>query len=136
MRFGERYGYGNILIRTQPGKTKEALASLETLCKQLNPQFPFSYSFSDEEYQKLYRNEQIISKLSNAFAFLAIFISSLGLLGLVMFTVEQRTKEIGIRKVLGATADSIVQLMSADFIKLVFIAIIIAAPIAFWAMTK
>lgn len=135
MQVEERYGNGNILIRTQPGKTKEALASLEKLCKQLNPQFPFSYSFSDEEYQKLYRNEQVVSNLSNAFAFLAIFISSLGLLGLVMFTAEQRTKEIGIRKVLGATVSSIVQLMSADFIKLVFIAIIIAVPIAWWAMS-
>jgi putative ABC transport system permease protein len=136
MKFGERYGYGDILIRTQPGKTKEALASLEKLCKELNPQFPFSYSFSDEEYQKLYRNEQIVGKLSDAFAFLAIFISCLGLLGLVMFTAEQRTKEIGIRKVLGATVSGIVQLMSADFIKLVFIAIIIATPIGGWTMTK
>jgi len=136
MQIGEKGDYGNILIRTQPGKTKQALANLETLCKKLNPQFPFSYSFSNEEYQKLYRNEQIVGKLSNAFAFLAIFISCLGLLGLVMFTAEQRTKEIGIRKVLGATVSSIVQLMSADFIKLVFIAILIAAPIAWWAMTK
>ncbi len=135
MQVEERYGNGLILIRTQPGKTKEALASLEKLCKELNPQFPISYSFSDEEYLKLYRNEQIVSKLSNAFAFLAIFISCLGLLGLVMFTAEQRTKEIGIRKVLGATASSIVQLMSVDFIKLVFIAIIIAIPIAWCAMS-
>lgn len=135
MQVEERYGNGNILIRAQPGKTKVALASLETICNQLNPQFPFSYSFSDEEYQKLYRNEQIVGKLSNAFAFLAIFISCLGLLGLVMFTAQQRIKEIGIRKVLGATAGSIVQLMSADFIKLVFIAIIIAIPIAWWAMS-
>ncbi len=136
MQIGEKGDYGNILIRTQPGKTKEALASLEALCKEFNPQFPFSYSFSNEEYQKLYRNEQIVGKLSNAFAFLAIFISCLGLLGLVMFMAEQRTKEIGIRKVLGATVSSIVQLMSMDFIKLVFIAIVIATPIAWWAMTK
>lgn len=135
MQVEERYGSGNILIRTQPGKTKDALASLEKLYKGLNPGFPFSYSFSDEEYQKLYRNEQIVSKLSNAFACLAIFISCLGLLGLVMFTAEQRTKEIGIRKVLGATVSSIAQLMSVDFIKLVFIAIIIAIPIAWWAMS-
>ncbi|WP_299287254.1 ABC transporter permease [uncultured Mucilaginibacter sp.] len=134
MRFGERYGYGDILIRTQPGKTKEALASLEALCKKFNPQFPFSYSFSNEEYQKLYRNEQIVNKFSNAFAFLAIFISCLGLLGLVMFTAEQRTKEIGIRKVLGATVIGIVQLMSADFLKLVIVAIIIASPLTWWAM--
>ncbi len=135
MQVREGYSHGNILIRTQPGKTKEALASLETLWRQLNPQFPFSYSFSEEEYQKLYRNEQVIGKLSDAFAFLAIFISCLGLLGLVMFTAEQRTKEIGIRKVLGASISGIVQLISADFFKLVFIAILIASPIAWWAMT-
>lgn len=135
IQVSEEGNYGNILIRTQPGKTKVALASLERLCKELNPKFPFSYSFSDEEYQKLYKNEQVVSKLSNAFAFLAIFISCLGLLGLVMFTAEQRTKEIGIRKVLGASVTSIVQLMSVDFIKLVFIAIIIASPVAWWAMT-
>jgi len=133
MRLGE--GGGNIVIRTQAGKTKDALATLETLCKKLNPQFPFSYTFSDEEYQKLYRNEQVIRKLSNAFAFLAIFISCLGLLGLVMFTAEQRTKEIGIRKVLGASVSGIVKLMSGEFIKPVFIAIIIASPIAWWTMS-
>ena len=135
MQFGERGSNGNILIRTQPGKTKDALVTLETLCKQLNPQFPFSYTFSNEEYQKLYQNEQVISKLSTAFAFLAIFISCLGLLGLVMFTAEQRTKEIGIRKVLGASVSGIVQLMSADLIKLVFIAVLIASPVALWVMT-
>lgn len=136
MRIGEGGDYGNILIRTQPGKTREALASLQSLCRELNPQFPFSYSFSDEEYLKLYRSEQIISKLSNAFAFLAIFISCLGLLGLVMFTAEQRTKEIGIRKVLGASVMGIVQLITTDFLRLVFIAVIIASPIAWLAMNS
>ena len=134
MQLRDRGDYGIILIRTEPGETKEALASLETLCKQLNPSFPFAYTFSDEEYQKLYNNEQIVRKLSNAFAFLAIFISCLGLLGLVMFTAEQRTKEIGIRKVLGASVAGIVQLMSADFIKLILVAILIASPLAWWTM--
>jgi len=134
IQFGENEDYGNILLRTQPGKTKQALASIETLYKQFNPAFPFTYSFTDEEYQKLYNNEQVISKLSNAFAFLAIFISCLGLLGLVIFTAEQRTKEIGIRKVLGASVKSIIQLLSVDFLRLVFIAILIASPIAWWAM--
>ncbi len=135
IQFSTKQVNGNVLVRTQPGKTKEALTSLETICKRLNPQFPFSYSFSDEEYQKLYRNEQIVGKLSNAFAFLAIFISCLGLLGLVIFTAEQRTKEIGIRKVLGASVPGIAQLISSDFLKLVFIAILIASPLAWWSMT-
>jgi len=128
--------YGSILVRTSPGKTKQALASLESVCRKLNPEYPFSWSFSDEAYQKLYTSEQVVSKLSDAFSCLAIFISCLGLLGLVMFSAEQRTKEIGIRKVLGASVMGIVQLMSADFLKLVFIAILIASPIAWWAMSE
>jgi putative ABC transport system permease protein len=126
------HDFGNILARTQAGKTREALHRLEALCKQLNPRFPFTYTFSDEAYQKLYRNEEVISKLSHAFSFLAIFISCLGLLGLVMFTAEQRTKEIGIRKVLGASVAGIVRLISTDFLELVFVAILLACPIAWW----
>lgn len=125
---------GNILIRTEPGKTKMALINIEKLCRELNPAFPFTYVFADEQYKQLYNNERTISKLSNAFALLAIFISCLGLFGLVMFTAEQRTKEIGIRKVLGASVRNIIQLMSADFLKLVLIAVIIACPAAWWAM--
>jgi putative ABC transport system permease protein len=126
--------YGDILIRTQPGKTKEALASLETLCKELNPNFPFTYYFSDEQYQKLYKSEQIVGRLSNIFAFLAIFISCMGLLGLAMFTAEQRVKEIGIRKVLGASVTSLFALISTEFLLLVVIALLIASPIAWYVM--
>ena len=125
LRYGEKNTWGNILVRTEAGKTKQALASLEKICKTLNPQFPFTYSFADEEYQKLYMSEQIISKLSNYFAFLGIFISCLGLLGLAIFTAEYRTKEIGIRKVLGASVASLFTLLSKEFILLVFIALVI-----------
>jgi ABC-type antimicrobial peptide transport system permease subunit len=136
IRLREKEDYGSALIRTQPGKTKEALASLERLCKQMNPNFQFTYSFSDEQYKKLYNNEQIISKLSDGFAFLAIFISCLGLLGLAMFTAEQRVKEIGIRKVLGASVASLFALLSREFLILVFIALVIASPLAWYAMNK
>ena len=132
--FNDSLDYGSILVRTEAGKTEQAIASVEKLCHELNPEFPFTYSFVDEQYDKLYNSEQVVSKLSDAFAFLAVLISCLGLLGLVMFTAEQRTKEIGIRKVLGASVVNIVRLMSADFLKLVFIAIIIASPVAWWAM--
>jgi ABC-type antimicrobial peptide transport system permease subunit len=135
IRFGEQEDYGNMLVKTQPGKTKEALASLESLWKQINPAFPFAYTFSDEEYQKLYQNEQIVTKLSNAFAFLAIFISCLGLLGLAMFTAEQRIKEIGIRKVLGASVGSLFSLLSSEFLVLVIIALFIALPVSWYAMS-
>ncbi|MBC7919788.1 MAG: ABC transporter permease [Ferruginibacter sp.] len=136
LRLGETDDYGSALIRTEPGQTKEALASLEKLTKQLNPKFPFTYYFSDEEYQKLYQSEQVVGKLSNYFAFLAIFISCLGLLGLAAFTAEQRTKEIGVRKVLGASVGDIVALLSTDFLKLVLLANLIAWPLAWWATNR
>jgi predicted permease len=136
LRYSQNMDYGSILVRTMPGKTKEALASLETVAKQLNPNFQFSYTFSDDAYNKLYNNEQIVSKLSDGFAFLAIFISSLGLLGLAMFTAEQRLKEIGIRKVLGASVGSLFALLSSEFLALVIIALLIATPVAWYGMNK
>jgi ABC-type antimicrobial peptide transport system permease subunit len=126
--------FGVMLVRTEPGKTKEALASLEKVYKDINPNYPFGYQFMDQEYDKLYRNEQVVAKLSNAFAILAIMISCLGLLGLVMLSAEQRTKEFGIRKVLGATVTNIINLLSQDFLKLIVIAFCIAAPLAGYFM--
>lgn len=126
--------FGVIIVRTEPGKTKEALASMEKAYKAVNPNFPFAYKFMDQEYEKLYRNELVVTKLSNIFAGLAILISCLGLLGLVMFSAEQRTKEFGIRKVLGATVANIVSLLSQDFLKLVTISFCIAAPLAGYFM--
>ena len=136
LRLGENIDWGQALVRTQPGKTKEALASLEKVCKELNPKFPFTYKFSDEEYAKLYKSEQVVSQLANYFAFLAIFISCLGLLGLVMFTAEQRTKEFGIRKVLGASPVTLFNLLSKEFLLLVLIAMVIASPLAWLAMNN
>ncbi|HYK44556.1 MAG TPA: ABC transporter permease [Parafilimonas sp.] len=136
LRLGENIEWGEALVRTQPGKTKQALASLEKVCKELNPQFPFTYKFSDQEYQNLYKSEQVVSQLSDYFAFLAIFISCLGLLGLVMFTAEQRTKEFGIRKVLGASAGTLFGLLSKEFLLLVAIALIIATPLAWLLMNN
>ncbi|MEO7992694.1 MAG: ABC transporter permease [Chryseolinea sp.] len=126
--------FGVIMVRTEPGKTIEALASLEQVCKDINPNYPFAYQFVDQEYAKLYANEQLITKLTNVSAVLAILISCLGLLGLVMFSAEQRTKEFGIRKVLGATVTNIATLLSQDFIKLVILSFCIAAPIAGYFM--
>ncbi|MBC7828465.1 MAG: ABC transporter permease [Chitinophagaceae bacterium] len=136
IRYGEKETYGSAMVRIGSGKTKQAIAGLEKLCKQLNPQFPFTYYFSDDEYQKLYKSEQVVSKLANSFAFLAIFISCLGLLGLAMFTAEQRTREIGIRKVLGASISSLFALMSKEFMFLVCISLVIASPVAWWLMNN
>jgi ABC-type antimicrobial peptide transport system permease subunit len=128
--------WGNVIIRTEKGKTKEAIASMEKIYKQFNPGFPFKYYFTDSEIAKNYKSEYTVSKLSRYFAFLAIFISCLGLFGLVTFTAEQKTKEIGIRKVLGASVTGIVRMLSKDFLKLVLIAAVIAFPVAWWAMHK
>jgi len=136
LRLGEHDSYGAILVKTEPGKTKQAIATLEKICKPLNPKFPFTYQFSDLEYAKLYTSEEMVGKLANAFAFLAIFISCLGLLGLAMFTAEQRTKEMSIRKVLGANAATVFTLLSREFIILVLAALIIATPLAWIAMDK
>ena len=136
IRLDENWTWGTILVRTKAGKTKEAIAGLEKICKSLNPKFPFTYQFSDQEYDKLYRSEQVVSKLSNIFAFLAIFISCLGLFGLATFTAEQRTKEIGVRKVLGASIPNIVSLLSTNFLKPVVIAMFIAFPVAWYVMNN
>jgi len=104
--------------------------------KQMNPNLAFAYQFVDEEYQKMYNSELIISKLSVLFATLAIIISCLGLLGLVLFAAEQRTREIGIRKVLGASLPQIVTLFSVDFLGLVGLAFLIAAPVAWFFMNS
>ena len=136
LRLGETIDWGTALVRTEPGKTKQALAGLEKICRDLNPKFPFTCQFADLEYEKLYKSEQVVSQLAHYFAFLGIFISCLGLLGLVIFTSEQRTKEFGIRKVLGASAASLFSLLSKEFLLLVFVAMVIASPIAWFAMTR
>ncbi|MGN6213255.1 ABC transporter permease [Parafilimonas sp.] len=136
MRLDENWSWGTILVRIKAGKTKEAIAQLQQLYKQLNPAFPFTYQFSDLEYAKLYESEAVVSKLANIFAFLVIFISCLGLFGLATFTAEQRTKEIGVRKVLGASSSSIVKLLSLNFLKPVVLAFLLAFPAAWWAMSR
>lgn len=128
--------FGVIMIRTKTGETKQAIASLSGLYKEINPNYAFDYQFVDEEYQKLYTSEITTSRLSVLFATLAILISCLGLLGLAMFSAEQRVKEIGVRKVLGASVSRIVSTFSFEFIKLVLIAFIIASPIAWLSMNS
>jgi hypothetical protein len=133
---GEDAWGGTMLIRTQPGKMRPALDGLAALWKEMNPKFPFTYQFSDEEYGKLYKSEEMAERLSNCFAALAIIISCLGLLGLAIFTAEQRTREIGVRKVLGASVGNVFRLLSGEFLRLVFLSLLIATPLAWLAMNK
>jgi len=125
-----------LLVKTRPGQTTEAIAGLERLAKRFNPNYPFSYHFIDEAYEQLYRTEQQVHTLVNYFGMLAIVISCLGLFGLAAFTAEQRTKEIGIRKVLGASVANLVGLLSKEFLRLVLIALLLATPLAWWAVDR
>ena len=132
----EHLEFGTILVRTENGKTKEAIEGLEKLYAQMNPQHAFNYTFMDERYDQLYKSEQVVSKLSNVFAFLAITISCMGLLGLAIFSAEQRRKELSIRKVLGASISGIIMKFSKDFLKLVVLALVIAVPMAWMMMNS
>ncbi|MFI5130541.1 MAG: ABC transporter permease [Chitinophagales bacterium] len=117
-------------------KWKQTISKIGTAWKEVYPQEEFKYDFFDESIAKFYKKEQDTASLLNWSAGLAIFISCLGLLGLVIYTTTQRTKEIGVRKVLGASVSQIVSLLSKDFMRLVIFAILIASPLAWWAMNK
>ncbi|MGG7661794.1 ABC transporter permease [Dyadobacter sp. BHUBP1] len=126
----------HMMIRIKAGETSRALAHIEQVTHAFNPNYPFTYHFLDESFEKMYRSELIVGVLIRYFGIMAIVISCLGLLGLAAFTAEQRTKEIGIRKVLGANVASVVTLLSRDFIKLVLIAIMLATPPSWYVMDR
>ena len=125
-----------ILARIQAGKEQSTLAAIQELYRQRYPGFPFDYAFLDQQYQAQYVAETRVAELSRYFTGLAILISCLGLFGLAAFTAERRFKEIGIRKVLGASAGRIVVLLSGDFLRLVGVAIILAFPLAGWVTNR
>ncbi len=124
-----------VYLKTNPEiTTSDMLTKVEAVMKKHNPAYPFQYTFVDETFNAKFKSEQLVGKLSQLFALLAILISCLGLFGLAAYTAEQRSKEIGVRKVLGASVSGIVKLLSKDFLKLVGISILIAIPIAWFAM--
>lgn len=127
---------GVIVVKANPNRTSETIAALEKVWNQVNPLYPFSYAFVDQDLENLYKSEKQIGSLFTVFAFLAIFISCLGLYGLSAYIAEQRTKEIGIRKALGASLPGIVYLLIRKFVVPVLIAMIVAAPLAYYAMDK
>ncbi len=120
----------------QNADVKTALAKLEAVVKADNPGYPIEFNFVDEQFNQLFKTETLIGKLAGVFAALAIVISCLGLFGLSAYTAEKRTKEIGIRKVLGASTSGLAGLLSKDFIKLVLISCVIAFPVAGWIMNN
>ena len=128
---------GNIMYRLSPGiNTQEAITQLTAVFNKYNPAFPYHYQFADEDYAAKFKLEVLIGKLAGIFAALAILISCLGLFGLAAYIAEQRTKEIGIRKVLGASVSQVWLLLSKDFIVLVLISCFIASPLAFYFLNN
>ncbi|RRB18404.1 FtsX-like permease family protein [Larkinella knui] len=125
-----------IYVKTTGKEAAGAIAATERLWKQYNPDFPFNYTFLDQTFDDLYKTEQRTGTLFNVFATIAIVISCLGLFGLVAYTAQVRTREIGVRKVLGASVPGIIQLLARDFVKLVLIAIVLAVPVAWYAMDQ
>ncbi len=122
-----------VLIKVNPkANMKEALTKIETVFRRVNPAFPFSSTFVDEEYARKFGDEKRLGTLSTFFAVLAVLISSLGLFGLASFVAEQRTKEIGIRKVLGASVPNLWRMLSQDFVLLVLISSVLSVPIAYY----
>lgn len=127
----------NIVVRTNPQLSmSENLQGIERTIKKFNPSYPFSYKFVDEQYAQKFHEQEQMGSLAFIFSMLAIFISCLGLFGLASYIAETRIKEIGIRKLLGASVTGISTMLSKDFIKLVIISLLLAAPIAWWAMNR
>jgi putative ABC transport system permease protein len=128
--------FSNIFLRLKPGNgnPEKALAAIKPIVEKYNPAYPFDFSFVDEDYQRKFTTENQVAKLAGIFAGLAIFISCLGLFGLAAFMAERRVKEIGIRKVLGASVANLWILLSGEFVLLVAVAALIASPLAFWLM--
>jgi len=127
---------GAITARVKTANLPALMSQIEDKWKDLSPNNAFTYSFMDQDFDATYRSEQRIGTIFVSFTALAIAIACLGLFGLAAYAAEQRNKEIGIRKVLGASVSTIVSMLSMDFIKLVFISILIASPVAWWAMNK
>ena len=131
---GGRNGMASFKVNT--ADITGLVKKIESLWKEMNPGMPFQYAFLDDSFNEMYKSEQRVGKIALIFSTLAILIACLGLFGLATFISEQRTKEIGIRKVLGASVEGIVRLLSKDFLKLVGISFVIAAPLSWWIMNS
>jgi putative ABC transport system permease protein len=134
--YSTRRTFSKMTVSVNSNNYKSVLAKIEAAWHKNLPGVPFEYQFLDEVMQKQYESEETLGNIINSFTLMAILISSLGLFGLASFSAEQRSKEIGIRKVLGASVSGIVQLLSKDFVKLVLFSFVIATPIAWWAMNQ
>jgi ABC-type antimicrobial peptide transport system permease subunit len=124
----------NLFIRIKAGDMQTSLEKIEEVFKEIDPNHPFEYKFMEAQFNKMFNSHLFLGKLAGIFALLAVFISCLGLFGLTAFSAEHRTKEIGIRKVMGATIPNIIELLGRDFMILIGISFVIAIPLAWWIM--
>ncbi len=129
-------GTSYLMAKLKGDDLSGTLEKIEKEWKALTPDTPFDYSFLDTEFNALYASDKRMGTVFGIFTFLSVFVGCLGLFGLAMYTAERRITEIGVRKILGASVQGLVALLSKDFIKLVLVALIIASPIAWWAMNK
>jgi ABC-type antimicrobial peptide transport system permease subunit len=132
---GSKGWFSTVNFKLPPGTpTETSLKKAEAVFRRYNPDYPFEYHFVDAEYARKFDDEARIGTLAGLFAALTVFISCLGLFGLATYMAENRVKEIGVRKVLGASVGGIATLLSKDFLKLVLLSFVVAAPVAWWAM--
>jgi len=127
---------GKVAVKVKASNISKAIQDIRTVWNKFSPDFPLDYNFLDENFEKMYKSEEKLSRLLWIFTAMAIFIGCMGLFGLAAFSAEQRVKEIGIRKVLGASASNIVTLLSGNFVKLIILSLLIAGPVAWWVMNK
>lgn len=135
-RYQPQDRYFNMFVKTVPGQTQQAIQQIKTLYSSLEKEHPMQFGFVDEKLNKTYEQDKRTATIIQLFAGFSIFIGCLGLFGLTVFATEQRTREIGIRKVLGAGVASVAALLSKDFLKLVLIAIVVAFPLAWFGVNK
>jgi len=128
--------FTDILIRIRPEDVTDTISRIRKVWQEVDPLYPLAFTFLDDKFDSLYRAERQLGTVFSVFAFLAIFVACLGLLGLASFSIQQRTREIGIRKVLGADVSDIVLLLSRDFMKYVLLANVIAWPLAYYVMAR
>jgi putative ABC transport system permease protein len=134
--FADYSWFGKLFIKTSGKDVEQTIVGIKTSWKTFYPNIPFDYHFLDAEYDAMYKSEQRTVNILNVFTAVTIFISCLGLFGLAVFTTKLRFKEVSIRKVMGASVSNIVALISSDFLKLVFFAVLIASPLAWYVMDK
>lgn len=132
----DQFGYTNVALRLAPGDASQTLKNIESIWQSVVPDYPLEYTFLDEQIDRVYKSDRDFANMFTVFSVLAILVSCLGLIGLVSFSTKRRSKEIGVRKVLGATVARILKLISLDLVKLITIGAVVAIPVGYLFMNN